>query len=102
MAKVRNNIVIQGLSGSLGDQLVIRKGRGGKTIVGVMPNFAENREFNETQKAHQEAFRQAVTYAKSVKNEAVYLAKAEKEDKSSFNVAVADWFHKPEVVEIDS
>ncbi len=41
MAKVNNNIFVRGLSGSLGDQFVIRKGRGGETIVSNMPSSSE-------------------------------------------------------------
>ena len=43
MAKVRNNIIIQGLSGSLGEQLVIKQDKAGRTIVGVAPSFDPNR-----------------------------------------------------------
>jgi len=37
MAKVRKNVVISGLSGSLGDQLVIQTGKGGQTIIRTKP-----------------------------------------------------------------
>ncbi|HSG26764.1 MAG TPA: fibronectin type III domain-containing protein [Anaerolineales bacterium] len=37
MAKVCNNLITQGLSGSLGDQFVFRLGKGGQTIVATNP-----------------------------------------------------------------
>jgi hypothetical protein len=46
MAKVNNNIFVRGLSGSLSDQFVIRKGRGGETIVSNMPSTSEGRQHN--------------------------------------------------------
>ena len=100
MAKIRNNIITQGLSGSLGNQIVFRAGRGGQTIVATMPSTG--REFNASQLAHQEAFRQAIAYAKSAKEEAVYLTKAQGTTMTAFNAAVADWFNKPQVLEIDA
>jgi len=101
MAKVRHNIVIEGLSGGLGDQLVIKMDKAGRTIVSTMPTFNENREFSPAQQAQQEAFREASAYAKDAKGEAVYQAKAEGKATSSYNEALADWFHAPEIKEID-
>ncbi len=102
MAKVRNNIVIKGLSGSLGDQLVIKQDKGGRTIVAVKPEFDENHVFTEAQKEVQENFREATAYAKAAKTNEVYTSKAEGTARSSYNVAVADWFHAPEILELDA
>jgi len=99
MATVKNNIVTQGLSGKLGNQIVFRSGKGGRTIVAVKPTFTES--FNPTQLAHQEAFRQAIAYAKSARDEAIYITKSQGTTMNAFNAAVADWFNKPEVLEID-
>lgn len=101
MAKVQNNIVVKGLSGSLGDQLVIKRDKAGRTIVGVKPEFSENRQFTEAQQTQQEAFRQATAYAKSSKGENVYVEKAQGTPLSAYNVAVADWLHSPEILDID-
>jgi hypothetical protein len=101
MAKVINNVITQGLSGTLGNQIVFRAGKGGQTIVATKP-VATERDFNAIQLAHQEAFRNAILYAKSAKDEAVYLTKAQGTTMSAFNAAVADWFNKPEVLEIDA
>ncbi len=101
MAKVRNNIVMKGLSGSLGDQLVIKMDKGGRTIVSVKPTFPGGRTFNPQQVAQQEAFKQASAYAKGSKTEELYVEKAQGTPMSSYNVAIADWFHEPEIVSVD-
>jgi len=101
MAKVLNNIVTQGLSGLLGNQIVFRKDKIGRTIVAVKPTFSEDRQFNISQLTHQDAFREAIAYARTAKDETVYIEKAEGTTKSSFNVAVADWFSQPVVLDID-
>ena len=102
MAKVNNNIFVRGLSGSLGDQFVIRKGRGGETIVSNMPSSSEGRQFNQDQLDHQETFRHAIRYAKTVKNDDLYIKKAAGTSMTPFNAAVADFFRKPTILEIDT
>ncbi len=101
MAKVRNNIIIQGLSGSLGDQLVIRQDKAGRTIVGVSPTFDPNRTYTTSQTEQQERFRDASVYARGAKDEAVYVNKAQGTPLNPYNVAIADWFHAPEIKELD-
>lgn len=102
MAKVRNNIIIQGLSGSLGDQLVIKQDKAGRTIVGVAPAFDPNRTFSEAQTEQHDKFRNASIYAKGAKDEEVYTEKAEGTPLNPYNVAMADWFHAPEITELDA
>ena len=102
MAKVNQNLVTFGLSGLLGNQLVFRKGKAGSTIVSARPAYAQNRTASPSQAAHQEAFREAIAYAKSAKDEAVYITKAQGTTMSAFNAAVADWFTAPKVLEIDA
>ena len=102
MAKVRNNIIIQGLSGSLGEQLVIKQDKAGRTIVGVAPSFDPNRTYTEAQTEQHEKFRDASIYAKGAKGEEIYVEKAEGTPMNPYNVAMADWFHAPEVTEIDA
>lgn len=101
MAKVRNNIVIQGLSGSLGDQLVIKQDKAGRTIVSVMPKLDPNRTYSEAQLTQQDQFREAAAYAKDTRDEALYVEKAKDTPRTPSNVAMADWFHAPEIIEID-
>jgi hypothetical protein len=101
MAKIRKNIFMEGLSGSFGEQLVIKHDKAGRTILSVKPTVNEKHEYSEQQKAHREAFQQATAYAQEAQNEEIYQEKAAGTPQSAYNVAVADWFHEPEVREVD-
>lgn len=101
MAQVHNNIFVRGLTGPVGDQFVIRRTRSGKTIVANKPTFDPNREFSTSQKSHQQAFREAAAYAKSAKTQPVYVERAKATNSIPYNVAISDWFGKPEVLNID-
>ena len=101
MAKTFNNIFVRGLTGSVGDQFVIRKTRTGRTIIANKPTFDSDREFTASQKAQHDAFRQATTYAKFAKNEPVYVEKAKGTTTTAYNLAVADWFREPKVLDIN-
>ena len=101
MAKIRKNIIVQGFSGTLGDQLVIKQDKAGRTILAVPPTLDPDRTFTEAQQAQQEKFRDATTYAKDAKTQEVYQEKAAGTPQTPYNVAMADWFHAPEVQEID-
>jgi hypothetical protein len=101
IAKVRNNIFVRGLSGSLGEQFVVKKDKAGRTIISASPTFDENRPFSEAQKQQHEKFRDAAAYAKEAKGNVAYAVKAEDTPMNPYNVAMADFFHAPEVTEID-
>ncbi len=100
MARVRKNIPLQGLTGSLADQIVIRTDKAGRTIVSIDPTYPDDREFSEAQLAQQKRFQEASAYAKDAADP-IYVEKAEGIPKSAYNAAMADWFHSPEVDEID-
>jgi hypothetical protein len=94
-------MLVRGLKGSLGDQFVIRKDKAGRTIIANKPVFDEDRVFTERQKANHEAFQDAAAYAKSVQGENVYIDKAKGTARSAYNVAFADWYHKPQIKALD-
>jgi len=95
MAKVKNNVMMRGISGTLGKQLVIRTMKDGSTIISTMPDFS-NREFSPGQLTHQSRFQEASAYAKpAAKTNPIYAKLAEGTTKNAYNVAVADWFHPP-------
>ena len=101
MAKVFDNVIVAGLSGNLGrSRLQFKKGRNGKTIVALNPVFSENRIFNETQLAQQEAFRQATQYAKVARNQSLYVNLARGADATPYNLALSDWFNPPVIHEV--
>lgn len=101
MAKVRNNVVVRGLSGSFGDQMIIKIDKAGRTIVSNKPEFDEDRVFTPAQQAQQEKFREASVYAKDAKDLEVYAEKAEGTPMHPYNVALADWLHAPEIKDIN-
>jgi hypothetical protein len=102
MAKVRDNLVTEGLSGKLGRRLVFRKGRGGSTIVAVSPTSSTPREYSASELEHQEDFKEAIQYAKVAKNQPLYIERARGTEATAYNLAVADWFGEPQVLEIDA
>lgn len=101
MAKVFSNMVMQGLSGLLGNQLVIRQDKAGRTIITARPRYNPNRAFSEAQKQHHNDFREAAAYARSARGADIYVSKAAGTPLNPYNVALADWFHAPEILEMD-
>ncbi|MBN2117968.1 MAG: hypothetical protein JW730_15430 [Anaerolineales bacterium] len=101
MAKVRNNVLVRGLSGSFGEQMVIKVDKAGRTIVSNKPEFDENRAFTPAQQTQQERFREAAMYAKDAKDLPVYAVKAQGTPMHPYNAAMADWLRPPEIREID-
>ncbi len=63
MAKVRGNLILQGVSGMIGKQLIIRKQKDGTYVLTAAPVVRAGREPTPAQKQQQERFRQAVLYA---------------------------------------
>ncbi len=59
MAKIRKNIIVQGFSGILGDQLIIKQDKAGRTILAVPPTLDPNRTYSEAQQAQHQKFRDA-------------------------------------------
>ena len=102
MATVRDNPITEGLSGKLGRRLTFRKGRKGKTIVALSPVYSEDRVLSEAQMTHHEAFRQATQYAVGAKDNPIYVNLGKVVDATAYNLAVADWFGQPEVLNIDA
>jgi hypothetical protein len=102
MAKSKNNVVTRGLSGKIGNMLVFRQ-MGGETIVSTMPQ--QSSVVTEKQLAHRKRFQQAVLYGttaiESPETKELYETAAAKEKRKPFNVAVADFFHAPDIDSID-
>jgi len=102
MATSKNNILTHGLSGKVGDLLVFRQ-RGGKTIVGKVPDMSEI-ERTGKQKAVTRKFQEAVIYAKAaIADDSLKEAYKEKtrDGQTAYNVAIADFFNAPDIEEID-
>lgn len=101
MAKVKNNIVTEGLSGKLGDRIVFRQ-KAGKTIVAVKPQFTEER--SEAQQEHARKFREGTQYAvKALADPTVKAAYAlrAKPGQTAYNIALADYLKAPDISLVD-
>lgn len=103
MAKVKNNIVTQGLSGTLGGQLVFRQTSRG-TVVSMAPQ-APSGPPTAGQLAQQTRFQQAVIYAKGQAQDpavqAEYAAEAKADNITVYNVLLRDFFHAPDIEAVD-
>lgn len=103
MALVQKNLITKGLSGTLGGTLVFRK-VGNKTVVAVTPS--RGKEPTEKQRNQRERFQLAVLYAKGQMADPSARADYEAEARGSglpnaYNIAVADFFHAPDIVAVD-
>ena len=101
MAQVVNNIFARGLSGKLGDQVVFRTLRDGRTIVCAKPDFS-SRKLSQDQKHHHKRFKEAAAYAWSAsRREPIYAQLAAGTLKNAYNVALGDWFHPPVIHRVE-
>ena len=102
MAKVAGNMVLVGVSGMIGNQLVIRQADG-RIIMSQAP-VPSTKPPSELQAEGRLNFQSGVIYAKGVYSDpakkALYEAKV-KPGTSAFNVAVADFLKAPNIDEID-
>ena len=103
MARVKSNIVTQGLSGMLGGTLVFRQ-QGGRTIVSAAPTETAG-EPSERQKAQRQRFQEAAIYAKAQiadpNSKAEYATEQNGRNGSAYTIAVADFLHAPDIREVD-
>jgi hypothetical protein len=100
MAKVKRNMIVRGISGIVGKDLVFRQMKDGSTIVSARPDFS-NRIFSKEQLTHQSRFQQAAAYARTAaKANPVYAELAKGTTKTAYNIALSDWFHPPAIHEV--
>ncbi len=100
MAKVKRNVMVSGLSGTLGKDLVFRQMKDGSTVVSAKPDFSK-RVFSEGQLTHQSRFQRAAAYAsKAAKTNPIYAELAKGTTKTAYNVALSDWFEAPIIHEV--
>jgi len=101
MAKIHDNIIMQGLSGKLGNKLVFRTLRDGTTVVCKVPNFTD-RKLSKAQKEHHKRFQDASAYAKNAsRTQPIYAQLAAGTLKNAYNVALGDWFHPPVIQRVE-
>lgn len=102
MAKGTGNMLLQGIAGKLGKEMVV-KHYGDKVVLAKYPNM-DNIQASPLQKAKRNAFAEAMKYAqgqiRTVEGRALYTERATA-NKRPLNVAMADFYHAPEVIAID-
>lgn len=95
MAKVKRNLMLQGISGAINKTLVFRQMRDGTTILSAAPDFSR-RVFSKGQLTHQSRFQQAAAYARrAAKTNPIYAELAKGTTKTAYNIALSDWFNPP-------
>ena len=100
MAKVKNNLLVRGLSGAIGDA-VFRSMPDGNTWVSAKPDFSR-RKFSKGQKTHQSRFQRAAGYARgAAKVHPIYAELAKGTMKKAYNIALSDWFNPPVIHRIE-
>jgi hypothetical protein len=100
MAKVRDNLVVEGIRGKLGS-LIFRLMPNGETWISKKHNFS-NRKFSRAQKAHQSRFQEASAYARgAAKIHPIYAQLAKGTVKSPYNWALSDWFNPPVIHKVE-
>jgi hypothetical protein len=101
MAIITHNILTEGISGMVGDKLVFRQMRDGRTIVCARPDFS-HRVWSEEQLIHHSRFQQAAAYARvASKTNPLYAELARGTAKNAYNIALSDWFHPPVIHSIE-
>jgi hypothetical protein len=98
MARIKNNDMIESLSGKVGNKLVYKTYAYG-TVVSKCPNMSKVKPSTK-QKRSNELFRKAVTYAKSIiadpKEKKKYESKL-KPGKTVYNTALSEYLKKNRV-----
>ena len=100
MARIKDNLLVQGAQGAIGKELVYKK-INGKTYAVKYPDMSRI-EFNTLQKEYQNLFAAAITYARAVLNdpaqEAVYRKRVNNDKSlrglSIYHAAIKDFMAK--------
>ena len=74
----------------LGQSLVFRQMKDGRTIISTKPDFS-NRVFSQEQLTHQSRFQEASAYARhAAKTNPIYAELAKGTSKNAYNIALSD------------
>jgi len=95
MARSNNNILLHGITGQIGKQIVIKR-YGNRTVVTAYPDMS-NIKPSKMQKQKRKTFAEAVAYAKAITSDpekkALYQARVKK-GRSVYNYAMAEYLKK--------
>ena len=99
MAKLYSTIFARGLAG-IADEFHMQT-RSGRTITASKALFDDHWEYIDSLKPDQAAVLGATTYANFAKMQDVYLKHEQATGIPAYNLALADWFVAPRVLEIN-
>ncbi len=102
MARGEKGSLLSGFHGRLNDMMVIKQ-RNGKPVLCIYPK-GRRIKWTENQKKHRMDFKFATIYAAYAVNDPVSLAfyrQYEHDGINAYNLAIADYLHKPEITSID-
>lgn len=103
MARVTNNLLLQGISGKIGP-LIVRQ-VGGQTIVQSAESKPKRAPRSPKQQAHLQRMYQAQLYAKAQirdpNTKALYATRIDQRRTSAYTVAIADYMNAPEILGLD-
>jgi hypothetical protein len=103
MVKLRKNLLIKGLIGSVNKQLVLKQ-YGKTTVVTSYPDMSKVVK-TEKQKKENKRFKEAVAYANTQMANPVAKAEYQARTKGlqrAFNIAIADFYNPPEITKVDT
>jgi hypothetical protein len=100
MAKHYTTIFARGLAGIVDDPFEVHT-HSGKVITTSRVLFDDDREYIEALEPDQTAVLEATTYANFARTQDVYIIKELVTGATAYNIAVADWFVAPRVLEIN-
>lgn len=83
------------------EEFIVSKTRSGRKIVARKPSFDPRVKYSGKKNSMQEEVRHAVTYAEFAWEQPLYQSKAVGTSNTAYNLAVADYLGKPEVLDID-
>ena len=100
MTKHYSTIFARGLAGIVDGPFEVPT-RSGKAITANKVLFDDNREYMESLKPGQAAILEATTYAHFAQMQGAYVDKELETGATAYNIAIADWFVTPKVLEIN-
>lgn len=101
MANVYRNKFARAWNGAFGEPFVVHRTGPGKAIVTSKPMFADTLAYTEGQPMHQAAVRDSALYASFAENQEAYVRLAAETGRTTYSLAVADWYGAPRVLEIN-
>ena len=82
-------------------KFVLYKTQSGRTLFARKPAFSSERDANGSLGSLRETVRQAVTYAEFASDQAIYQSRSVGSLISAYNLAVADYLGKPQIMDIE-